>query len=227
MAHRDGKPMVSSRPLPPRRGRSATGSISSIAVGSAAAVTATVLLIVGVLEKNTELLLFAVVNAGLGLVFWLFASLVRARRSLEEVGRAHLMYESARRLSGTLLDDEIHDGLRELISRAMPCDGMIVSSFDPPTRTVRCVYGWVSGARFDHLTLPLLTIDLENGTGMQTEVIRTGEGHLYDDVSERVKKPGKYFDVGPGGKVRDLTKPGAPPPGSQCALMVPIKLDGV
>ena len=226
MAHRDGQPKVSSRPRQTRRDRSASSWISSIAVGSAAAVTATVLLIVGVLEQNTELLLIAVVNATLGLVFWLFASLVRTRRSLEEVGRTHLMYESARRLSGTLLDTEIHDGLREPISRAMPCDGMIISSFDPQTRTVRCVYGWVSGGRFDHQSLPVLTIDLENGTGMQTEIIRSGEGRLYDDVTERVKKPGRYYDVGPGGEVRDLSKPGAPPPGAQCALMVPVKLDG-
>ncbi|HET9252912.1 MAG TPA: ATP-binding protein [Candidatus Eisenbacteria bacterium] len=227
MAHQDGQPKVSSRPQRPRRDRSASGWISSVAVGSAAAVTASVLLFVGILEKNTELLLVAVVNATLGLVFWLFASLVRARRSLEEVGRAHLMYESARRLSGTLLDDEIHNGLRELISSAMSCDGMIVSSFDPTTRTVRCVYGWVSGGRFDHQTLPVLTIDLEEGGGMQTEVIRTGEGRLYEDVTARVKHPGgRYYDVGPGGEVRDLMKPDAAPPGSKCALMVPIKLDG-
>ena len=227
MAHRNGQPKVSSRPLASRRGESASGWISSIAVGSAAAVTATVLLIVGVLEKNTVLLLIAVVNATLGLVFWLFASLVRARRSLEEVGRTHLMYESARRLSGTLLDEEIHDGLRELISRAMPCDGMIVSSFDPPTRTIRCEYGWVAGSRFDHQSLPVLTVDPEKGGGMQTEVIRSGEGRLYNDVTERVRRPGgRYYDVGPGGEVRDLAEPNAGPPGSKCAVMVPIKLDG-
>jgi signal transduction histidine kinase/CheY-like chemotaxis protein len=219
--------MVSSRPLPAARPRSAARWTSSVVVGTAAAITASVLLIVGILERNTELLLIAVVNATLGLVFWLFCSLVRARQSLEEVGRAHLMYESARRLSGTLLDDEIHDGLRELVASAMPCDGMIVSSYDPGTRTVRCVYGWVSGARFDHNSLPALTIDLESDGGMQTEVIRTGEGRLYQDVVERVRHPGgRYYDVGPGGSVRDLTKPDAEPPGSQCALMVPIRLDG-
>jgi signal transduction histidine kinase/CheY-like chemotaxis protein len=227
VAHRNGQPMVSSRPLNAPEPRSASGWSSSVVVGTAAAVTATVLLIVGILERNTELLLIAVVNATLGLVFWLFCALVRTRQSLEEVGRAHLMYESARRLSGTLLDDEIHDGLRELIASAMSCDGMIVSSFDPATRTVRCVYGWVSGARFDHNTLPPLVIDLEKGGGMQTEVIRTGEGRLYDDVGARVRHPGgRYYDVGPGGSVRDLSKPDADPPGAQCALMVPIKLDG-
>jgi signal transduction histidine kinase/ActR/RegA family two-component response regulator len=227
VAHRIGKPMVSSRPLPAPRPRTAIRWSSSVVVGTAAAVTATVLLIVGILERDTELLLIAVVNATLGLVFWLFWSLVRARQSLEEVGRAHLMYESARRLSGTLLDDEIHDGLRELIASAMSCDGMIVSSYDPSTHVVRCVYGWVSGARFDHNALPALTIDLETGGGMQTEVIRTGEGRLYEDVGARVRHPGgRYYDVGPGGSVRDLSKPDAEPPGAKCALMVPITLDG-
>ena len=167
----------------------------------------------------------ALIVAAIGAIYLLFDSLLRAKRRLEQLGRAHLMYEAARKLSGTLVADEIYDGLRELASRAMPIDGMIVSSYDATTRTVRCMYGWVNGAGFDPTTLPALTIDPMRSGGMQTEIIRTGEGRLYSDVTQRVKSPGgRYYDVGPGGKVRDLNRPGAPPPDSKCAIMVPVKL---
>ncbi|HEU4941587.1 MAG TPA: hypothetical protein VFT97_08220, partial [Candidatus Eisenbacteria bacterium] len=125
-------------------------------------------------------------GAAIVAIYLLYDSLLRAKLRLERLGRAHLMYEAARRLSGTLVADEIYDGLRELAARAMPIDGMIVSSYDSAARTVRCVYGWVSGAAFDPKTLPPLTIDLTKPGGMQTEVIRTGEGRLYSDVVRRV-----------------------------------------
>ena len=159
-------------------------------------------------------------------IYLLYDSLLRSKRKLEQLGRAHLMYEAARRLSGTLVTHEIYDGLRELAARAMPIDGMIVSSYDPSTRIARCVYGWASGAAFDADALPPITIDPTKPGGMQTEVIRTGEGRLYEDVEQRVKNPGgRYYDVGRGGSVRDLNRPGAAPPGAKCAVMVPIKLD--
>ena len=174
-----------------------------------------------------HLLSILLLGAAIVAIYLLYDSLLRAKLRLERLGRAHLMYEAARRLSGTLVADEIYDGLRELAARAMPIDGMIVSSYDSAARTVRCVYGWVTGAAFDPKTLPPLTIDLTKPGGMQTEVIRTGEGRLYSDVVRRVKSPGgHYYDVGPGGSVRDLSRPGAAPPGAKCAVMVPVKRDG-
>jgi len=173
-----------------------------------------------------HLLSVALIGAAIVAIYLLYDSLLRAKRRLEQLGRSNLMYEAARRLSGTLVADEIYDGLRELAARAMPIDGMIVSSYDSATRAVRCTYGWVSGAGFDPTTLPPLTIDLTKPGGMQTDVIRTGEGRLYGDVVERVKNPGgRYYDVGPGGRVRDLSRPGAAPPGAKCAVMVPVKRD--
>ncbi|MGE5179721.1 MAG: ATP-binding protein [Bacteroidota bacterium] len=160
------------------------------------------------------------------LISSLYGRLRLTRHRLEaRFDRAQLMLEAARRLSGTLVAREIHDGLRELAARALPLDGMVISSYDSDTRVVRCVYGWVNGHLFDHTSLPPLTIDLE-GEGMQTEVIRSGKGRIYADVRARVRRPGRYFDVDPQGKVRDLSRPDTPPTGSRCALMVPLKLEG-
>ena len=174
---------------------------------------------------DVQLRVLLLLGTGL-LISSLYAAVRHARRMAEQrLRRARLMAEAGQRLSGTLVKEEIYDGLRELIGRALSYDGMIVSTYDAVTRRVRCVYGWVNGRPFDHGSLPPLTIDLK-GPGMQTEVIRSGEARLYADVRERVRRPGRYYDVEPDGTVRDLTTPGAEPPGAQCALMAPIKLEG-
>lgn len=53
---------------------------------------------------------------------------------------------------------------------------------------------------------------------MQTEVIRTGEGRLYADVHDRVRRGGRYFDVSADGSIRDLSKPNSRPGGARCAF---------
>ena len=222
MPDRNGQSPLAPTDVPTRYPRRRWAVITLFAAGAA---------IAGVLtasdNPSEHVLSIVLIVAAIVAIYLLYDSLLRAKRKLEQLGRAHLMYEAAQRLSGTLVTDEIYDGLRELAARAMPIDGMVVSSYDPGSSVVRCVYGWVCGKRFDHATLPPLTIDIRKPGGMQTEVIRTGECRLYGDVVERVKRPGgRYYDVGPGGVVRDLKQPGAKPPGAKCAVMAPVKLEG-
>ena len=175
--------------------------------------------------RSEEIRLALLLGTGL-LISSLYGSLRFVRRGLERrFDRAQLMLEAARRLSGTLVVEEIHDELRQMIARAIPFDGMLVSSYDHESRMARCVYGWVGGRLLDPATLPPLTID-PDGQGMQTEVIRSGKARLFADVRARVRRPGRYFDVDPEGRVHDLSRPGAGPPGAQCAMMAPLKLEG-
>lgn len=139
--------------------------------------------------------------------------------------RLRLMHQAGLRLSSTLDLDLIYETLRELVSQVMPCDGMVVSSFDRAASRVHAVYLWSAGRRLDASALPPLVLDLE-GPGMQTEVIRTGEGRLFGDVRARVQEPGRYYDVGADGRPRDLKSPEADPPVARSALMVPIKVEG-
>jgi len=175
--------------------------------------------------RTEEIRIILLVGTG-ALLSMLYGSLRVGRRGFERrYNRAQLMLEATRRLSGSLVAEEIHDELRELVGRAIPFDGMVVSSYDPDSHVARCVYGWVNGRKFDPSTLPPITIDPE-GQGMQTEVIRSGKAKLFADVRARVRRPGRYYDVDPQGKVHDLSKPGAGPPGARCALMAPLKLEG-
>src|SRR5437016_2810946 len=106
----------------------------------------------------------------------------------------------------------------------MPCAGLVVSSYDRESGSIRCSYAWVGGNVLDPAGLPPLTYH-EDSQGMQSQVIRTGRPMRFCDVAERVRDPrGTYYEVEPDGSVRDLHQGG--PPAVRCAIMVPLRLEG-
>ena len=138
--------------------------------------------------------------------------------------RYRLLYEAGQSLSGTLDLGTIYDRLRQLISRITPCDGLVVSSYNPEDQLIRCEHAWVNGAYIDHAKLPPVPLAPEGGVGMQSQVIREGKPILFGDVAEQVKHPrGKFYDVAPDGKPKEI-KDGQSSV-TQSALMVPVKLE--
>ena len=137
--------------------------------------------------------------------------------------KAELLLAAASYLNETLELERVYDRFHELLSEAVPHNGVIVSSFDPETELIRCDYAWVDGGKLDPAILPLLPLNHEGG--MQSRVIMSGEPLLQNDVPEQVKDPaGVYYDVDREGHMRKL--PDDEPPGVQSALMVPVKLEG-
>ena len=137
--------------------------------------------------------------------------------------KAELLLAAASYLNETLELERVYDRFHELLSEAVPHDGVIVSSFDPETELIRCDYAWVDGGKLDPAILPPLPLNHEGG--MQSRVIMSGEPLLQNDVPEQVKDPaGVYYDVDREGHMRKL--PDDEPPGVQSALMVPVKLEG-
>jgi PAS domain S-box-containing protein len=135
------------------------------------------------------------------------------------------LYSAARKMSATLDRQALCSAFRELAGDAVPCDGMVVSTFDPERGEIRCAYVWTGSLEMDPTSLPHIKYDPESG-GMQTEVIRTGESRVFD-VGERVSRPGgQYIEVERDGSQRDLKEETAAPPTPRSALMTPIKLDG-
>jgi len=100
------------------------------------------------------------------------------------LGRAQeILLDTARQLGGSLDPDAIFTRMLNSVRGAMRCDGMIVSSFDATTCTIRCAYAWVGGNVLDPATLPPLTWRPDSA-GMQSQVIRTGRPMIFDDVGE-------------------------------------------
>jgi len=146
-----------------------------------------------------------------------------------EVGRergaekAELLLSAARYLNETLELERVYDRFHQLLTDAVPHNGVIVSSFDAETQLISCDYAWVDGGKLDPAILPPLSLNREGG--MQSRVIMTGEPLLQNDVPEQVKDPaGVYYDVDREGHMRKLPDDG--PPGVQSALMVPVKHEG-
>jgi PAS domain S-box-containing protein len=147
----------------------------------------------------------------------------------DEVGRergaekAELLLAAASYLNETLELERVYDRFHELLSEAVPHNGVIVSSFDPETELISCDYAWVDGGKLDPAILPPLPLNHEGG--MQSRVIMSGEPLLMNDVPEQVKDPaGVYYDVDREGHMRKLPDEG--PPGVQSALMLPVKHEG-
>jgi len=137
---------------------------------------------------------------------------------------ARVLLETARQLGSSLEPDAIFARMRDSVRGAMPCNGLIVSSFDRASGLIRCAYAWVGGNLLDPATLPPLVYRPES-EGMQTQVIRTGRPMIFADVAERVRDPrGTYYEVEPTGVVRDLKD--TAPTESRSALMTPLILAG-
>jgi two-component system phosphate regulon sensor histidine kinase PhoR len=138
--------------------------------------------------------------------------------------KAELLLAAARYLNETLELERVYERFHELLTDAIPHNGVVVSSFDPGTGLISCDYAWVDGERLDPAIFPSLPLNREGG-GMQSRVIVSGEPLLANDVPERVKDPGGvYYDVDREGRMRKL--PDAGPPGVQSAMMLPVKHEG-
>jgi PAS domain S-box-containing protein len=137
---------------------------------------------------------------------------------------AQLLLDAARYLGETLEIERVYDRFHELLADAIQHDGVVVSSFDEHEGLIRAEYVWVEGKHIDPATLPELKISAAGG--MQSEVIRTGEPLLENDVGGRVagEEGGTFYDVDREGTVRKLPDTG--PTHVQAAMMVPVKHEG-
>src|SRR6185312_14384267 len=121
--------------------------------------------------------------------------------------KAELLLAAARYLNETLELERVYDRFHQLLTDAVPHNGVIVSSFDAETQLISCDYAWVDGGKLDPAILPPLSLNREGG--MQSRVIMTGEPLLQNDVPEQVKDPaGVYYDVDREGHMRKLPDEG-------------------
>jgi PAS domain S-box-containing protein len=139
-----------------------------------------------------------------------------------EIETARLLLAAARYLGETLDPQRVYERFRELMAEAIPHNGVIVSSYDDSDRSIRCDYAWIDGEVMDVSIFPPLT--LQESGGMQSEVIRTGQSLLTNDVARRVQDSGTYYDVDAEGNMRKVPDEGAP--NAQAAMMVPIRNEG-
>jgi PAS domain S-box-containing protein len=143
-------------------------------------------------------------------------------KRVREIETTRLLLEAARYLGETLDPQHVYERFRELMAEAIPHDGVVVSSYDAQDGSIRCEYAWVDGELLDVSIFPPL--QLQSSGGMQSQVIRTGEPLLTNDVAGRVQDKGTYYDVDSKGTMRKVPDEG--PPKAQAAMMLPIRHEG-
>ncbi len=114
-----------------------------------------------------------------------------ARRQSEQI---RLLYDASQRLNRTLDINEIYQTIFEFLSAILPCDGLIISAFDPSTELITCQAHWVGrGEAQDVSAYPPIPLEPE-GRGTQSLAIRTGKPLLLNDyVAQRKTTQTIYF----------------------------------
>src|SRR5438034_2570943 len=136
---------------------------------------------------------------------------------------AEILLRAARELGEGLEPERVYERFQALLSEVVQHDGLIVSSYDAREDLIRCEYVWNEGNVIDPSTLPPLPLNREGG-GMQSRVIVSGESALFKVPEEIEGHEGVYYNVDREGTVRKVPESG--PPGTNAAMMVPVKHEG-
>ena len=153
--------------------------------------------------------------------FLLRARAERARRASDELHQG--LYEAARLLGETLDAETIYERMREIVSKRIQVDGLVVSSYDADAGRIRCEHAWADGRRLDPAGFPAMTYNPD--AGMQSQVIAGGKPRIFHDVGARTRNPrGTFYQVGEGGTLERIQ--GDEDVAARCAIMVPLVLGG-
>lgn len=133
------------------------------------------------------------------------------------------LYEAGRRLGRTLDPSTIYQTIHEVIAGAMPCDNLVVSSYDPATRLIHCEAAWIGDKWLDARAFPPIPLNPE-GKGTQSLAIHTGESAYLPDFDQRRRASAtRYYGETNGTVSEDYKEHGEEIPRS--ALIVPCKLE--
>jgi PAS domain S-box-containing protein len=137
-----------------------------------------------------------------------------------------LLVEAGHELSTTLDLRKIYTVLDRYIKKLVPCDSLIVSSFDAQTNLIHCEYLRDKNGENDVSSFPPLPLEPEE-KGTQSRVIRSGKTLLLPHYLEAFNtastkfyynEDGKFFELPPD----DLDEVGC----SRSAILVPLLIDG-
>ncbi len=134
-----------------------------------------------------------------------------------------LLHRAGQQLGRTLDLETVYETLHQLVSSTMTCDTLVASSFDPDDGLIRCAFSWHQGQRADVRQVPPIPLE-EEGKGVQSTVIHTGEPLLINDFEQWLDKIQTVYFVNQDGSVRDDASDS--PVRTRSAILVPMKHEG-
>ncbi|GIV75024.1 ATP-binding protein [Caldilinea sp.] len=140
-----------------------------------------------------------------------------------------LLYRAGAELGRSLDLDHIFTAMRSLIAERMDCDVLYLSSFDPETKLITCLFAWQDGEVLDITNFPPVELAPE-GKGTQSLAIRTGQSILLTDYNaqRRTSSSSYYINKASGAQTLEPSQvPESDPDVPRSALIVPLKLGDV
>ncbi|MEO8513026.1 MAG: histidine kinase dimerization/phosphoacceptor domain -containing protein [Ignavibacteria bacterium] len=142
----------------------------------------------------------------------------KLKRKNEEV---NLLYNSAKEISSTINLEEIYSKIHKVISRLVPCNGMIISSYDRERKLIKCSAAWVKNKKLDVTKIPVLKLD-SGGKGLQSIVIKSRKSMIVDDYDKYSKQNKSVIYIYKDNSIRKRLKKSDKI--NRSALIIPLQL---
>lgn len=137
----------------------------------------------------------------------------------------NLLYEAGKDLGQSLDLITIYRTVYRVVSTSMPCNTLIVSTFDNDSSLIRCAYVNYEGDEHDVSGFPPIRLEAE-GKGPQSDAIHSGESLLINDYQARIRQTaGKYYVDKEGEVHEDNPDDDNDDEITRSALIIPMKLD--
>lgn len=134
------------------------------------------------------------------------------------------LLEAGRALSETLDPDRIYPLVYQYIADAMPCDFLVMSSFDPQTELITCEYLHSVEGSQDISGFPRIPLE-PPGQGTQSLAIRSGQSLLLPDYDKAVNTAATKVHFNEKAEIVELIPDNEER--TRSAIIVPLKVNGV
>ncbi|MBN8655294.1 MAG: PAS domain S-box protein [Anaerolineae bacterium] len=134
------------------------------------------------------------------------------------------LLEAGRALSETLDPERIYPLVYQYISAAMPCDFLVMSSFDPQTELITCEYLHSVEGSQDISGFPRIPLE-PPGQGTQSLAIRSGQSLLLPDYDKAVNTAATKVHFNEKAEIVELIPDNEER--TRSAIIVPLKVNGV
>ena len=141
----------------------------------------------------------------------------------ERTEELFILLQSGRRLSKTIHTKNIYNIVYEQVKYLLPCDTLIISSYDPENEKITCEYLRADEGELDVSSFPSIPLE-PPGQGTQSRVIRSGESLLLPDYEKTLKTSNTNYTIDETGNISDGMPEDADH--ARSAVIVPVKIEG-
>lgn len=147
----------------------------------------------------------------------------RAEEKLKEIAKINAwLYLAGQEMSKTIELDSLYTKIYEIVTEAMPCDTLILSSFHREKEKIVCEFIIHEGKQENIANLPPIPLEPE-GQGLQSRVIRSGKAMLINDLRTEIEKVDSVYYMNEDGKVYDKNEIPEDGEQSRSGLYIPLK----